>query len=139
LPSTEAAARHLPPLVFAGEARKLKKQLATVAAGEAFLLQGGDCAESFAEHGADNIRDFFRVFLQMSVVLTFAGSQPVVKVGRVAGQFAKPRSSDNETKERRDAAELSRRHHQRHRVRRESRASPTRRARKWPTASRPRR
>ncbi len=86
-----------PPLVFAGEARKLKKQLATVAAGDAFLLQGGDCAESFAEHGADNIRDFFRVFLQMSVVLTFAGSQPVVKVGRVAGQFAKPRSSDNET------------------------------------------
>ncbi|WP_292080839.1 class II 3-deoxy-7-phosphoheptulonate synthase, partial [Mesorhizobium sp.] len=68
------------------------------AAGEAFLLQGGDCAESFAEHGADNIRDFFRVFLQMSVVLTFAGAQPVVKVGRVAGQFAKPRSSDSETK-----------------------------------------
>ena len=70
-----------------------------VAAGEAFLLQGGDCAESFAEHGADNIRDFFRVFLQMSVVLTFAGAQPVVKVGRIAGQFAKPRSSDNETKD----------------------------------------
>jgi 3-deoxy-7-phosphoheptulonate synthase len=87
-----------PPLVFAGEARKLKKQLAGVAAGEGFLLQGGDCAESFAEHGADNIRDFFRVFLQMSVVLTFAGSQPVVKVGRIAGQFAKPRSSDNEIK-----------------------------------------
>ncbi|MGB3501588.1 MAG: 3-deoxy-7-phosphoheptulonate synthase class II [Mesorhizobium sp.] len=87
-----------PPLVFAGEARKLKKQLATVAAGDAFLLQGGDCAESFAEHGADNIRDFFRVFLQMSVVLTFAGSQPVVKVGRIAGQFAKPRSSDIEKK-----------------------------------------
>jgi len=87
-----------PPLVFAGEARKLKKQLATVAAGDAFLLQGGDCAEAFAEHGADNIRDFFRVFLQMSVVLTFAGSQPVVKVGRIAGQFAKPRSSDIETK-----------------------------------------
>ncbi len=88
-----------PPLVFAGEARKLKKQLAQVANGEAFLLQGGDCAESFAEHGADNIRDFFRVFLQMSVVLTFAGSQPVVKVGRIAGQFAKPRSSDTETKD----------------------------------------
>jgi 3-deoxy-7-phosphoheptulonate synthase len=82
---------------FAGEARKLKKQLANVAAGNAFLLQGGDCAESFAEHGADNIRDFFRVFLQMSVVLTFAGAQPVVKVGRIAGQFAKPRSSDTET------------------------------------------
>ncbi|MDQ2632184.1 MAG: 3-deoxy-7-phosphoheptulonate synthase class II [Pseudomonadota bacterium] len=88
-----------PPLVFAGEARKLKKQLATVAAGDAFLLQGGDCAESFAEHGADNIRDFFRVFLQMAVVMTFAGSQPVVKVGRIAGQFAKPRSSDTETKD----------------------------------------
>ncbi|MDR7220420.1 3-deoxy-7-phosphoheptulonate synthase [Aminobacter aminovorans] len=85
-------------MVFAGEARKLKKQLAAVANGEAFLLQGGDCAESFAEHGADNIRDFFRVFLQMSVVLTFAGAQPVVKVGRIAGQFAKPRSADNETK-----------------------------------------
>ena len=88
-----------PPLVFAGEARKLKKQLAAVANGEAFLLQGGDCAESFSEHGADNIRDFFRVFLQMAVVLTFAGAQPVVKVGRIAGQFAKPRSSDNETKD----------------------------------------
>src|SRR3712207_5769341 len=81
-----------PPLVFAGEARKLKRALAKVAAGEAFLLQGGDCAESFAEHSADNIRDFFRVFLQMAVVLTFAGSCPVVKVGRIAGQFAKPRS-----------------------------------------------
>ena len=99
LDATEAQLATFPPLVFAGEARKLKKQLAAVAAGEAFLLQGGDCAESFAEHGADNIRDFFRVFLQMSVVLTFAGSQPVVKVGRVAGQFAKPRSSDNETKD----------------------------------------
>ncbi|TPN88397.1 3-deoxy-7-phosphoheptulonate synthase class II [Mesorhizobium sp. CU2] len=98
LQATEAQLATFPPLVFAGEARKLKKQLAAVAAGEAFLLQGGDCAESFAEHGADNIRDFFRVFLQMSVVLTFAGAQPVVKVGRVAGQFAKPRSSDNETK-----------------------------------------
>ena len=72
-----------PPLVFAGEARKLKKALAKVQAGEAFLLQGGDCAESFAEHSADNIRDFFRVFLQMAVVLTFAGSSPVVKVGRL--------------------------------------------------------
>lgn len=98
LAETEARLATFPPLVFAGEARKLKKQLAAVANGEAFLLQGGDCAESFAEHGADNIRDFFRVFLQMSVVLTFAGAQPVVKVGRIAGQFAKPRSSDNETK-----------------------------------------
>ena len=70
---------------------------AKVAAGEAFLLQGGDCAESFAEHSADNIRDFFRVFLQMAVVLTFAGTSPVVKVGRIAGQFAKPRSTPTET------------------------------------------
>jgi 3-deoxy-7-phosphoheptulonate synthase len=86
-----------PPLVFAGEARKLKKALAKVAVGESFLLQGGDCAESFAEHSADNIRDFFRVFLQMAVVLTFAGSSPVVKIGRIAGQFAKPRSTPTET------------------------------------------
>ena len=85
-----------PPLVFAGEARKLKRKLARVAEGRAFLLQGGDCAESFAEHSADNIRDFFRIFLQMAVVLTFAGGQPVVKVGRIAGQFAKPRSSATE-------------------------------------------
>jgi 3-deoxy-7-phosphoheptulonate synthase len=85
-----------PPLVFAGEARKLKRKLAKVAEGKGFLLQGGDCAESFAEHSADNIRDFFRVFLQMAVVLTFAGGQPVVKVGRIAGQFAKPRSSPTE-------------------------------------------
>ncbi|TYC63400.1 3-deoxy-7-phosphoheptulonate synthase class II [Rhodobacterales bacterium] len=87
-----------PPLVFAGEARALKNQLAQVAAGNGFLLQGGDCAESFAEHQADHIRDFFRVFLQMAVVLTYAASQPVVKVGRIAGQFAKPRSSNMETK-----------------------------------------
>ncbi|MGE3529821.1 MAG: 3-deoxy-7-phosphoheptulonate synthase, partial [Methyloceanibacter sp.] len=86
-----------PPLVFAGEARELKAKLARVAEGEGFLLQGGDCAESFAEHGADTIRDFFRVFLQMAVVLTYAGGSPVVKVGRIAGQFAKPRSAPNET------------------------------------------
>ena len=82
-----------PPLVFAGESRKLKRLLAEVADGNAFLLQGGDCAESFGEHSADNIRDFFRVFLQMAVVLTYAAASPVVKVGRIAGQFAKPRSS----------------------------------------------
>ena len=93
----EGRLRTYPPLVFAGEARALKRHLAEVAEGRAFLLQGGDCAESFAEHGADNIRDFFRAFLQMAVVLTFAGSKPVVKVGRIAGQFAKPRSSDSET------------------------------------------
>ena len=86
-----------PPLVFAGEARKLKQMLGKVANGEAFLLQGGDCAESFAEHSADNIRDFFRVFLQMAVVTTFAAALPVVKVGRIAGQFAKPRSAPEET------------------------------------------
>src|SRR6186997_1889676 len=85
-----------PPLVFAGEARNLTKQLARVAEGKAFLLQGGDCAESFAEHGANNIRDLFRVFLQMAVVLTYAGSLPIVKIGRIAGQFAKPRSSPTE-------------------------------------------
>jgi len=85
-----------PPLVFAGEARNLTKALGRVAAGEAFLLQGGDCAESFAEHGPDNIRDFFRVMLQMAVVLTYAGGLPVVKVGRIAGQFAKPRSAPTE-------------------------------------------
>ncbi len=85
-----------PPLVFAGEARALQRHLAEVAEGRAFLLQGGDCAESFVEHRADNIRDFFRVFLQMAVVLTFAAKSPVVKVGRIAGQFAKPRSEPME-------------------------------------------
>ncbi|MBG1232088.1 class II 3-deoxy-7-phosphoheptulonate synthase [Aestuariivirga litoralis] len=97
LKATEGRLAGFPPLVFAGEARKLKRKLARVAEGKGFLLQGGDCAESFAEHSADNIRDFFRVFLQMAVVLTFAGRQPVVKVGRIAGQFAKPRSSPTET------------------------------------------
>ncbi len=86
-----------PPLVFAEEVRSLKKRFAAVTEGKAFLLQGGDCAESFAEFNADTIRDFFKVFLQMSVILTFAGGKPVVKVGRIAGQFAKPRSSDFET------------------------------------------
>ena len=86
-----------PPLVFAGEARKLKRALGKAMAGEAFLLQGGDCAESFGEHSADNIRDFFRVFLQMAVVMAFAAASPIIKVGRVAGQFAKPRSAGTET------------------------------------------
>ena len=94
LESVEAQLRKFPPLVFAGEARELKHQLGDVAEGRAFLLQGGDCAESFAEHGADHIRDFFRVFLQMAIVLTHGASKPVVKVGRIAGQFAKPRSAD---------------------------------------------
>ncbi len=97
LEAVEAELASYPPLVFAGEARELRAELADVAEGRAFLLQGGDCAESFAEHGGDNIRDFFRVFLQMAVVLTYAGGMPVVKVGRIAGQFAKPRSSDMET------------------------------------------
>ena len=88
-----------PPLVFAGEARQLKAELARVANGEAFLLQGGDCAESFAEHRADSIRDFFRLLLQMAVVLTYAGGSPVVKLGRIAGQFAKPRSAPTEVQD----------------------------------------
>lgn len=86
-----------PPLVFAGEARRLKAHLALAAEGRAFVLQGGDCAESFADFTANVIRDTFRVLLQMAVVLTFGASLPVVKIGRVAGQFAKPRSSDTET------------------------------------------
>ncbi|MCB4767973.1 3-deoxy-7-phosphoheptulonate synthase class II [Ancylobacter sp. Lp-2] len=97
LAAVERQLASFPPLVFAGEARRLKRELGKVAKGEAFLLQGGDCAESFAEHSADNIRDFFRVFLQMAVVLTYAGASPVVKVGRIAGQFAKPRSAPMET------------------------------------------
>ena len=82
-----------PPLVFAGEAQRLRQRLAAVANGEAFLLQGGDCAESFAEFSANNIRDSFKVMLQMAVVLTYGASLPIVKIGRMAGQFAKPRSS----------------------------------------------
>ena len=86
-----------PPLVFAGEARRLKAALAQAAAGDAFVLQGGDCAESFASFDATTIRDTFRVLLQMAVVLTFGASVPVVKLGRIAGQYAKPRSSGSET------------------------------------------
>ncbi len=97
LKGVENEIKTLPPLVFAGEARNLMGQLANVAEGKAFLLQGGDCAESFAEFSANKIRDTFQVILQMAVVLTYAGSLPVVKVGRIAGQFAKPRSSDEET------------------------------------------
>jgi hypothetical protein len=97
LASVETRLKTYPPLVFAGEARNLTASLGQVAEGKAFLLQGGDCAESFAEFHADNIRDTFRVILQMAVVLTYAGALPVVKVGRIAGQFAKPRSEDTET------------------------------------------
>ncbi len=88
-----------PPLVFAGEARRLKSELAAASRGEAFLLQGGDCAESFAEFAADNIRDTFKVMLQMAMVLTYGAKVPVIKVGRMAGQFAKPRSAPTEVKD----------------------------------------
>jgi 3-deoxy-7-phosphoheptulonate synthase len=98
LAAVEEQLKTFPPLIFAGEARNLKEALGSVAVGHAFVLQGGDCAESFTEHRAishtaNNIRDFFRVFLQMAVVLTYAAASPVVKIGRIAGQFAKPRSS----------------------------------------------
>ncbi len=97
LEAVEKQLRRFPPLVFAGEARNLKGQLAKVQAGKAFVLQGGDCAESFAEFHPNNIRDTFRVLLQMAVVLTFGAACPVVKIGRLAGQFAKPRSAPTET------------------------------------------
>jgi 3-deoxy-7-phosphoheptulonate synthase len=96
LRAVEAKLGSYPPLVFAGEVRRLKAALAEVGAGKAFLLQGGDCAESFAEFGADAIRDTFKVMLQMAVVLTFGAKCPVVKIGRMAGQFAKPRSAPTE-------------------------------------------
>ncbi|TLU74335.1 class II 3-deoxy-7-phosphoheptulonate synthase [Lichenicoccus roseus] len=99
LEAVEARLRRYPPLVFAGEARRLKQQLALASEGRAFVLQGGACAESFGEFTADIIRDTFRVLLQMAVVLTFGAKVPVVKLGRMAGQFAKPRSSDHETVE----------------------------------------
>ncbi|HOO82471.1 MAG TPA: 3-deoxy-7-phosphoheptulonate synthase class II [Alphaproteobacteria bacterium] len=97
LEAVEGELSALPPLVFAGEARSLQHSLGQAAQGQGFLLQGGDCAESFAEFSANHIRDTFRVLLQMAVVMTYGGSLPVVKVGRMAGQFAKPRSSDTET------------------------------------------
>ena len=99
----ESNLRNFPPLVFVKEVSDLKEKLAHVAEGKAFLLQGGDCAESFKEHKTDYIRDYFQLFLQMAVILTFAGNKKVVKVGRVAGQFAKPRSSPTE---KRDGKEL---------------------------------
>lgn len=99
LAQAEATLSNFPPLVFGGEARQLKKRLAAVAEGKAFLLQGGDCAETFKDFHPVKIRDTFRVLLQMAVILTFAGRLPVVKVGRVAGQFAKPRSNDMETRD----------------------------------------
>jgi 3-deoxy-7-phosphoheptulonate synthase len=99
LAEVEATLANYPPLVFAGEARRLTEQLARVADGKAFLLQGGDCAESFAEFHPDNIRDTFQVLLQMAVVLTYGAACPIIKVGRMAGQFAKPRSADLEIKD----------------------------------------
>ena len=97
LAAMETRLSRFPPLVFAGEARRLKAALALAVSGQAFVLQGGDCAESFGDFTANVIRDTFRVLLQMAVVLTFGGAMPVVKLGRMAGQFAKPRSSDMET------------------------------------------
>jgi 3-deoxy-7-phosphoheptulonate synthase len=97
LQAAEARLKSYPPLVFAGEARRLKAALAMAADGRAFVLQGGDCAESFSDFNANSVRDTFRVLLQMAVVLTFGATVPVVKIGRMAGQFAKPRSSDTET------------------------------------------
>jgi len=97
LAEVEATLSGYPPLVFAGEVRRLKQRLGDVAMGKAFLMQGGDCAESFREFHPDNLRDMFRVMMQMAVVLTYGGGKPVIKVGRIAGQFAKPRSSPVET------------------------------------------
>ncbi len=103
LREVEAELRRYPLLVFAGEARRLKGELAKAGRGEAFVLQGGDCAESFADFGANGIRDTFKVMLQMAVVLTYGAKVPVVKIGRMAGQFAKPRSAPTES---RDGVEL---------------------------------
>ena len=99
LSDVEATLSGYPPLVFAGEARRLTECLGDVAMGKSFLMQGGDCAESFREFHPDNLRDMFRVMMQMAVVLTYGGGKPVVKVGRIAGQFAKPRSSPIETRD----------------------------------------
>ena len=117
LDAVEAEFATCPPLIFAGEARALKAQLARVADGDAFLLQGGDCAESFAEFHANALRDTVKVMLQMAVVLSYAAGVPVVKIARMAGQFAKPRSSACRNHRWRDPALVSRRHRQRHCVR----------------------
>ena len=97
LSAVEAQLSQYPLLVFAGEARRLKSHLAAASRGEAFLLQGGDCAEAFDQFNSDSIRDTFKVMLQMAMVLTFGAKVPVIKVGRMAGQFAKPRSANTET------------------------------------------
>ena len=131
-----ARLRKLPPLVFAGECDELKAKLADVARGEAFLLQGGDCAETFAGVTADNVRNKLRVLLQMAVVLTYAASVPVVKLGRLAGQYAKPRSSDLETRDGVDPAGLPRRRRQRLRLHRRVPRCPTRSG--WSRSTTPR-
>ena len=113
LNAVEAQLAKYPPLVFAGEARRLKKQLALAAEGKAFLLQGGDCAESFAEFSADNIRDTFRVMLQMAVVLTYGAKVPVIKVGRMAGPVRQAAFGPDRDDRRRRIPVLPRRHHQR--------------------------
>ena len=116
----EASLKHLatlPPLVFAGEARNLTTALGQVADGRAFLLQAGDCAESFDAFSADGIRDRLQVILQMAIVLSYSAGVPIVKVGRIAGQFAKPRSADTEVIDGRRAAVVPRPHRQRHRAR----------------------
>ena len=115
-----------PPLVFAGECDQLKERLAAVARGEAFVLQGGDCAETFAASNADAVRDKLETLLQMALVLTYAASVPVVKIGRMAGQFAKPRSRPDRVAGRGRAAGLPRRRGQRLRLRRPRPAGPTR-------------
>ncbi|HGZ71038.1 MAG TPA: 3-deoxy-7-phosphoheptulonate synthase class II, partial [Nitratifractor sp.] len=99
LAAVERDLSSFPPLIFAGEARNLKEDLARAARGEAFIIQGGDCAESFAAFNAETIKNLFKLILQMSVVVTYSSGKPVVKIGRVAGQFAKPRSSDFEEKD----------------------------------------
>ena len=99
LAAVEARLASYPPLIFAGEARRLQERLAQVAAGKAFLLQGGDCAESFSDFRANTIRDDFRIILQMAIVLGFSTKKQIVKVCRAAGQFAKPRSNDLETRD----------------------------------------
>jgi len=128
LAQTEAQLAGFPPLVFAGEARKLKRALGKVAAGEAFLLQGGDCAESFADCTSEVISNRLKVLLQMSLVLVHGLRLPVVRVGRFAGQYAKPRSADQDKRNGVTLPSLPRRHHQRARSSRRRRASPIRAA-----------
>jgi 3-deoxy-D-arabino-heptulosonate 7-phosphate (DAHP) synthase len=116
LHAVEAQLSQYPPLVFAGEARALKARLGAASRGEAFLLQGGDCAQSFPQFNADTIRDTFRVMLHMAMVLTYGAKVPVVKVGRMAGQFAKPRSAPTQVKDGVQLPTYRGRHHKRARL-----------------------